>query len=114
MEYIHLTREQCYKPLDKFYRMLFEMEKPEYFKGIPRNLLAERQRDIIFYKDKIGISFWALREIWRYYQNELDAIDEEILRIFHQFAPSIELDDDDFIVSVEDGWWFDINFQPHP
>lgn len=110
MEYLVLTKDQCYAPFDRFLRTVFELTHPEYFKGIPKANLAERQRNIVFYKDKIGISFWALREIWRYYRDELDCMDEEVLKIFYQCSPTIGLDDDSYVVAFEDDkWWIDIN-----
>lgn len=108
MTYHQLSKAECYQPLDSFYHMLYSKFYEPSLKSIKDLDMFDPtfRKHVLFDKTKIAISFYALREIFRYYQNELDCMDEEILKIFQSYAPKNELPDDNYVIGLEDGWCF--------
>lgn len=99
---IEFTKEECYTDFKTFYERLWNKYT---------DLKVDDQADafysygVEFNKLCITGSYWLLKQIHRYYECEMDAYDDEIMRIFMFYGPKQISDEDGYFVEVENGWW---------
>ena len=91
---IEFTKEECYTDFKTFYKKLWQKAS----ESTPLWVVK-------FNSIHITGSYWLLKQIHRYYESEMDAYDDEIMRIFMFFGPKQISDEDGYFVEVEDGWW---------
>lgn len=92
--HIEFTKEECHTDFKTLYERLWNEI------GLPYNI-----EDVELDKRYITGNYWLLKQVFNYYLCEMDANDDEVMRIFMFFGPKNISDEDGYFLEVEDGWW---------